>query len=916
MIRMIQSSNAAHAKAYFSQALSKSDYYINDQELNGHIQGKLADRLGISGMATKETFFALCENVHPFTGEPLTPRTKDERTTGYDINFHCPKSVSILHALSSDDHLLKAFEDSVKATMKDIEADSKTRVRKDGQYDDRLTGELLWADFVHQTARPVEGSLPDPHLHAHCFVFNATWDEQEQRVKAGQFRDIKRDMPYYQARFHKMLSDKLIDLGYQIKRTDKSFEIENVPERVIDLFSKRTDEIGRIAKEKGITDINELGELGARTRSKKQQGVSMDELKADWRRQIWELGPDENGDGDKLIRNAPDQLKELMNAKDCVDHAILHGFERASVIRDRRLLESAYRQSIGDKSISLDAVTDTLQNDNRLIQVTDQGQTLTTTKEVLSEEQHMVKLARAGQGKLVPLYKKAPDLNLDGQQAMAVSHVLTTTNRVSIIRGAAGSGKTTLMQEAVKHIEHTGKTVTVVAPTSQASRGVLKDEGFKNADTVSRLLVDKKMQAAIAGQVLWVDEAGLLGTQDMTALLDLTTKQNARLILGGDTRQHSSVIRGDALRILNTVGEIKTAEVNKIYRQRNEDYRKAVEDLSHGDVKTAFSRLDGMSAIQEIDPLKPNEQLVNDFTETIKKGKTALVVSPTHQQSEQVTEVIRDKLRSARVLGRKEIDAKRFVNLNLTEAEKSDWRNVKPGHIVQFNQNIAGINRGSLWNVRESQDNHIVIRSESDDDMILPTDKSAYYDVYREKSMGLSKGDMVRITRNGFDEHKKRLNNGQILQVVSVKKSGEVELINTTSKTKYKIDKEFGHISHAYCITSHASQGKTVDEVFISQPAATFPATDAKQLYVSVSRGRDRARIYTDDKEELLSYASRLGDRQSALELMQRRKHMEGVTQQNIRRDMQKPVLEKAKTPPAVQKSKHLNKDRDYEPGI
>jgi len=267
MIRMIQSRSAGHAKAYFSDALLKSDYYLSDQELAGVWQGRLAKRLGLDGLANKETFFAMAENLHPLTGEHLTPRTKEDRTTGYDINFHCPKSVSVLHALSKDGHILTAFQDSVTETMQHIEMDAMTRVRKGGNYDDRKTGELAWAHFVHQTARPVEGQLPDPHLHSHCFVFNATYDDTEKQFKAGQFRDIKRDMPYYQARFHKVFSDKLIDLGYQIKMTDKSFEIENVPEKVIGLFSKRTDEIGRVAKEKGITDAKELAELGARTRS-------------------------------------------------------------------------------------------------------------------------------------------------------------------------------------------------------------------------------------------------------------------------------------------------------------------------------------------------------------------------------------------------------------------------------------------------------------------------------------------------------------------------------------------------------------------------------------------------------------------------------------------------------------------------
>lgn len=513
MIRMIQSSSAAHAKAYFSEALAKADYYINDQELSGRIEGKLAERLGVTGKATKEAFFALCENIHPLTGEPLTARTKDERTTGYDINFHCPKSVSILHALSQDDHLLEAFRQSVQATMLDIEADAKTRVRKNNTYDDRATGELVWADFIHQTARPVEGHAPDPHLHAHCFVFNATWDETERQIKAAQFRDIKRDMPYYQARFHKRLSDQLMALGYEIRRTEKSFEVEGVPQRVIDLFSKRTDEIGRVAQEKGITDAKELSELGARTRAKKQVGLSMAELKSDWKRQIHSSDTREQNEGQRVVRYPSGDkrpIKEkVLNPQQCLDHALHHGFERASVLQDRRLLETAYRQGIGHTSVSLAQITDCFQADERLIHVKEAGQTLCTTREVLSQEQRMVQLARAGQGKLVPLYAQSPELALSGQQAEAVRHVLTTTNRVCIIRGAAGSGKTTLMQEAVKHIEGTGKKVTVVAPTAQASRGVLKDEGFEHADTVAKLLVDKEMQHQLTGQVLWVDEAGL-----------------------------------------------------------------------------------------------------------------------------------------------------------------------------------------------------------------------------------------------------------------------------------------------------------------------------------------------------------------------------------------------------------------------
>ncbi len=912
MIRMIQSSSAGHAKSYFSDALSKSDYYINDQELNGSFQGKLAQRLKLEGIATKEKFFALCENINPNTGTPLTQRTIENRTVGYDINFHCPKSVSILHALAKDEHIKQAFEKSVQETMQDIERDAKTRVRKKGKYEDRSTDELLWTDFVHQTARPVEDYSPDPHLHAHCFVFNVTWDQEEKQLKAGQFRDIKRDMPFYQARFHKRLSDQLMELGYSVKRTDKSFEVEGVPQRVIDLFSKRTDEIGRVAKEKGITNAKDLDQLGARTRSKKQKGHSMEELKAEWRKQIAELEPDKE-EGKEPVRHAPQKENVRTSAKECLDHALKHSFERASVVADRRLLETAYRHGIGDNKISVEHITDELQKDISIIQVKEKTRNMLTTKSVLNEEKAMVQLARKGQGQVRPLFEKAPKINLEGQQHAAVEHVLTTSHRVSIIRGAAGSGKTTLMKEAVKQIEKTGMKVTVIAPTAQASRGVLKDEGFEEAETVAKFLQDRKLQDNIKNQVLWVDEAGLLGTRDMKNLLDVATNNNARIILGGDTRQHSSVVRGDALRILNTIAGIKTAEVSKIYRQKNKDYKEIVQDLSEGKIESAFSKLDDIGFIKSVDPLKPNETLIEDYMKAVKKGKSALVVSPTHKQGEAVTDELRKKMRGARLLGKKEVSVKRLSNCNLTDAQKEDSRNYKPGNVIQFNQNLPGIKRGSTWTIDDSKDGNVKIRNEENRQVTLPLDKIKSYDVFERSEIGLSKGDKVSITKNAIDNNKKRMNNGQELEVVSVSKKGQIVLRNAKNKTTYKVNRDFGHLSHAYCVTSHSSQGKTVDDVFISQPASTFTATNAKQFYVSVSRAKDRAHIYTDDKVGLLENASEIGDRQSAIELVAKKhSHEEFIRQAEIQKQQATPIVLPEKD--IIQPYKP--KDRDYEPGV
>jgi len=870
--------SAVQAEKYFDQELSQSDYYVSDQELKGAILGRVAKRLGIEGEATREVFQSLCRNLHPLTGKSLTPRMMEGRTVGYDINFHVPKSVSALHVLSKDSHILDAFQEAVRDTMGDIETDSKTRVRKRGKDADRDTGEIVWGEFIHQTARPVDGATPDPHLHAHCVTFNVTYDKAEKQYKAGQFRDIKRDMPYYQARFHKRLADRLIDLGYRVRRTKTAFEVVGVPQPVIDLFSKRTDAIGRAAKELGITDAKEKDKLGARTRGKKQKGLTMAELKKDWRRQIIALGMADGENGRDPLRYNP-APQDTVTARECVDHALTHSFERASVMQDRRVLESAYRHALGRTGATVDQVTGQFRRDDRVIQVKDGSQVRCTTKEVLAEENRMVRLAREGKGRFAPLYSRLPEIKLEGQHKIAVGNVLSSKDQISLIMGRAGAGKTTLMKELVRLIEKMGKSVFLAAPTSQAARGVLREEGFADAETVAKLLVSQELQDKIKNGVLIVDEAGLLGVKDMLALQELAQKQKARLILCGDTRQHASVVRGDALRILHTVAGITPANVSKIFRQKKQDYREAVQALSDGDAKTAFRKLEAIDAIQEIDRTDPYSPLVSQYVTALQQGKTGLVVSPTHREGENVTAAIRHKLREVGMIGKKEVLVPRLVSLSLTEAEKADARNYEPGQVLQFGQNREGIKRGSRWTVAAVKNKTLTLEDDVGQAVDFTLQTVGEFDVYQKTEMPLSKGDRLRVTRNGFDTENNRLNNGQMLDVVSVNKT-TITLRHPDGKLTYSVPADFGHLAHAHCITSHASQGKTVDHVFIAQPAATFPATDLKQFYVSVSRGRESVHIYTDDKEALLRHASDARDRQSASELIGSKKRSHPLTRQ------------------------------------
>src|ERR1700722_3931153 len=262
MLRITQQDSAKDAKRYYASA----DYY--SEEIVGLWGGEGARRLGLEGVVDKESFERLCDNRDPASGRKLTVRTRADRTVGYDFTWSVPKSVSLLYGMTGDQGILDAFRAAVAESMHDIESEMKTRVRKAGKDADRVTGNIVWAEFIHTTSRPVDG-VPDPQLHAHCFVFNTTWDEEESRWEAGQFRDLKRDAPYFQAGFRVRLANKLQDLGFAVERKRDDFEIAGVPAAVTKRFSRRTQEIEKVAAERGILDPKRKAELGAETREKK-----------------------------------------------------------------------------------------------------------------------------------------------------------------------------------------------------------------------------------------------------------------------------------------------------------------------------------------------------------------------------------------------------------------------------------------------------------------------------------------------------------------------------------------------------------------------------------------------------------------------------------------------------------------------
>lgn len=877
--------NAQEAKDYFTRHMERSDYYLRDaEEMPGQWHGMGAELLGLSGTVDKERYFALCDNINPATGERLTAHTKTNRRILYDFTFDAPKSVSLAYEVGGDERIMDEFRAAVADTMGEMEGSMMARVRVNKRDENRTTSNMVWGEFIHRTARPVDG-IPDPQLHCHAVAFNATFDPEEEKWKAGEFSSLIADKGYYQAAFHSRLAGRLAGLGYGIERDGNSFRLVGIDPATTKKFARRTDIIEAEAERLGITDAGIKSQLGQRTREAKDpEGLSMFKLQAEWKKRL------SDGERNAIFKARFGQESTSPGAAESMDYALSHCFTRASAVPEKELLKTALIHSVG--AAGADDIRAQLSRPNILRKARD-GIRYVTTREVLAEETAISDFVREGRGKHVKLGGYQPpalDQRLSEEQRNAALVILNSRDRVTALKGGAGTGKTTLITETVKGIESTGKQVFLFAPSADASKGTLRNEGFENADTVERLLIDPRMQETVKGQVIWVDEAGLLSVVDMKRLFDVAKEQNARVILSGDTKQHTGVKRGDALRILEQNSGIKTAVLTEIRRQTGAEYRAAVKAISEGDVlgkdgRTRFlsgmEMLDDMGAIIEAPGENRYSQIAADYAEVTaarKHGggyKTALVVSPTHKEADKVTGAIRDTLKAEGRLGEDERQFLSLRPLNLTDAQRGDAREYLPGNVVQFVQNAKGFRRGERLTVTDADKDGVHTQRADGTMALLPLKDAARFQVYQPDKVALAKGDKVRFTMNGFvaretrrgalgGKAKDRIDNGQIAEIDGFTRDGGMRLTNGVV-----IPKNYGGVTHGYVVTSHASQGKTVDVSLIALGTESFAAANKEQLYVSVSRGREAVRLYTDDKAAMMDAVQGSAARLSATELMQ-----------------------------------------------
>jgi ATP-dependent exoDNAse (exonuclease V) alpha subunit len=338
------------------------------------------------------------------------------------------------------------------------------------------------------------------------------------------------------------------------------------------------------------------------------------------------------------------------------------------------------------------------------------------------------------------------------------------------------------------------------------------------------------------------------------------------VLLVGDSRQHQAVEAGTPFEQFQKHG-MTTVKLSEIVRQRKPDLKSTVEKLSAREMRAAIDNLEREGRIVEI--ADPKERLSSIASAYCESPNNTLVVSPRNRERVQLNSLIHRQLRQDGRIGQTDHQMTVYINhQNMTGAERTFANAYRPDEdIIRYNRasKVYGVKVGdyALVTAKNHAENEITVRFENGRQLTYNPQRLSGVSVYHEAHREFAEGDRIQF-RAPLTE--KRVANGELATITKI---GDEELtVKLDSGREFSFEQQrFRHIDHGYAVTSHSSQGTTVDRVLINADTRESEMLlNDRMGYVAVSRAREDAIIYTNSIEELRSALDRRVDKETAWE--------------------------------------------------
>lgn len=836
---MVCTISAGTASSYYVSEQSR--YYTGGKEPVGRWFAPSASAGVADGAEIDDATFERLHAGLDGTGNKLTQNADGshvDRVAGYDLTFSAPKSVSIVWGLGEEaqrQEIEAAHDAAVRSALGVVnEHAAFSRRGKGGTILEPV--QLTGAIFQHGEARPVEREAgpadtgtegkvlaADPQLHSHAVIFN--WAQRADGSWGSiDGRQLFRWKMAAGAVYRAELAARLQALGYGIERTDEKglFEIAGVPKSVRDEFSGRRQAIMAALQEHSLDTASAPALAASVTkagRHAKAMGSDIDRHEV-WRERAAGLGFDLSGgklpspkseptvSDAKSILGRLTETKAVFRQQDIVaavaadltgtkEAKDLAAAARIAEARDGRSVRAAIAGRV--QAVLTEAELVPLGPDAL-------GRPAYSTREMVALERGLAEAAQAmsqryfgpvpsaiGISPAVTAASK-PMEKPGNQDAVALSVEQRAaydracgTGGLAIIEGAAGSGKTTTLSAIAQTYRQTGYRVIGSAVAWRAAQQLGEECGIESRALDSWLAKHRDGQDIFTRKtVLILDEAGLLSTRQMHAVLVAAQAGGSKIILTGDQRQLQAIGAGSGLAIIAET--VNGARVDTNRRQKEAWARIAVSQLARCEAEPALRAFSEHGCLHWV----PGRKAVI--------GK-ALELWRDHRQHHPD--------QSLAVLAKSNADI-RILN----EAIRAELR--QGGQIRGDDVVVRAMDRsGKPLELSIAKGDRLEITT-------------------RNKELGVVNGTTGIVTRVEPER------NGHARLTLAI--GNEAKTFSTAELADVHGRARLGH---AYATTIYNAQGLTVDRVIVIGNSSF----SANQAYVAASRARERTDIVIDNKE-------------------------------------------------------------------
>ena len=197
---------------------------------------------------------------------------------------------------------------------------------------------------------------------------------------------------------------------------------------------------------------------------------------------------------------------------------------------------------------------------------------------------------------------------------------LICNEHVCMLRGYAGTGKSTVQKAVILMLEHYNKSYVLLAPTGKAAARLRETTG-REAYTIHMYLA--RIETIGAPDYIIIDEASMVGVELMSKLMDnLPEWTNLAFIC--DEAQLASISCGNVIQDLIDSGKIKMAQLTKVFRYGSSGLATIATDTRNGELgprtSNQFSDYKFISIDESLSDKAVLKTIVNVYEDLINKG--------------------------------------------------------------------------------------------------------------------------------------------------------------------------------------------------------------------------------------------------------------------------------------------------------